>query len=132
MHFEACCCCYVASVVSNSVRPHRRQPTRLHRPLDSPGKNTGVGCRFLLQCMKVKSEVKSLSCVRLLAIPWTAAYQAPLSMVFSRQEYWSGLPLPSLIYHQPNLLEVNVPTAHDQLDRSQLPKGSLQNDGLTC
>ena len=35
---------------------HRRQPTRLPRPWDSPGKNTGVGCRFLLQCMKVKSE----------------------------------------------------------------------------
>ena len=46
----------VASVVSDSVRPHRRQPTRLHRPWDSPGKNTGVGCHFLLQCMKVKSE----------------------------------------------------------------------------
>ena len=42
--------------MSDSVRPHRRQPTRLHRPWDSPGKNTGVGCRFLLQCMKVKSE----------------------------------------------------------------------------
>ena len=45
--------------------------------------------------MKVK--VKSLSCVRLLATPWTAAYQAPLSMGFSKQEYWSGVPLPSLV-----------------------------------
>ena len=42
--------------MSNSVRPHRRQPTRLPRPWDSPGKNTGVGCHFLLQCMKVKTE----------------------------------------------------------------------------
>ena len=42
--------------MSNSVRPHRRQPTRLPCPWDSPGKNTGVGCHFLLQCMKVKSE----------------------------------------------------------------------------
>ena len=42
--------------MSDSVRPHRRQPTRLRRPWDSPGKNTGVGCHFLLQCMKVKSE----------------------------------------------------------------------------
>ena len=42
--------------MSNSVRPHRRQPTRLPRPWDSPGKNTGVGCHFLLQCMKVKSD----------------------------------------------------------------------------
>ena len=44
------------SVVSDSVRPHRWQPTRLPRPWDSPGKNAGVGCHFLLQCMKVKSE----------------------------------------------------------------------------
>ena len=44
--------------------------------------------------MKVK--VKSLSRVRLLATPWTAAYQAPPSMGFSRKEYWSGVPLPSL------------------------------------
>ena len=51
-----CCCCSVASVVSNSVRPHRRQPTRLRHPWDSPGKNTGVGCHFLLQCRKVRSE----------------------------------------------------------------------------
>ena len=45
--------------MSDSVRPHRRQPTRLPRLWDSPGKNTGVGCHFLLQCMKVKikSEV---------------------------------------------------------------------------
>ena len=40
----------------NSVQPHRCQPTRLPHPWDSPGKNTGVGCHFLLQCMKVKSE----------------------------------------------------------------------------
>ena len=42
--------------MSDSVRPHRRQPTRLPSPWDSPGKNPGVGCHFLLQCMKVKSE----------------------------------------------------------------------------
>ena len=51
-----CCCCCIASVVSDSVRPHRRQPTRLLCPWDSPGKNTGMTCHFLLQCMKVKSE----------------------------------------------------------------------------
>ena len=48
-----------------TLRPHRRQPTRLPRPWDSPGKNTGVGSHFLLQCMKVKS----LSRVRLCATP---------------------------------------------------------------
>ena len=42
--------------MSDSVRPHRQQPTRLPRPWDSPGNNTGVGCHFLLQLMKVKSE----------------------------------------------------------------------------
>ena len=63
-------------------------PHRLPCRWDSPGKNTGVGCHFLLQCMKVKSE-SEVSRVRLLAIPWTAAYQAPPSMGFSRQEYWS-------------------------------------------
>ena len=42
--------------MSDSVRPQRRQPTRLPSPWDSPGKNTGVGCHFLLQCRKVKNE----------------------------------------------------------------------------
>ena len=196
--------------MSDSVRPHRRQPTRLRRPWDSPGKTTGVGCHFFLQYMKRcstslvirkckskpqwditshwlewpsskrlqtinagegaekrehswavggnvnwyshygkwfasaaaakslqscptlcdsidgsppgstvpgilqartlewvaisfsnawkwKVKVKSLSCIQLLAIPWTAAYQAPPSVGFSRQEYWSGVPLPSLM-----------------------------------
>ena len=81
--------------MSDSVRPHRRQPTRLPCPWDSPGKITEVGCHFLLQCMKVKSESEfALSCLTL-SDPMTAAYQAPLPMGFSRQEYWSGLPLPS-------------------------------------
>ena len=70
------------SVMSDSVRPHRRQPTRLHRPWDSPGKNTGLGCHFLLQCMKVKSESE-------------AARWCP-TLGFSRHEYWCGVPLPSL------------------------------------
>ena len=48
------------------MRPHRRQPTRLRRPWDFPGKNTGVGCHFLLQCMKVKSESEvAQSCLTL-------------------------------------------------------------------
>ena len=80
-----------------TVRPRRWQPTRLPHPWDSPGKNNGVGCHFLLQCMKVESEsVVAQSCLTL-ATPWTAAHQALLSMGFSRQEYWSGVPLPSLV-----------------------------------
>ena len=55
---EGCTCCCIASVVSDSVRPHRRQPTRLPHPWDSPGKNTGVGSHFLLQSMRVKSEIE--------------------------------------------------------------------------
>ena len=52
--------------MSDSVQPHRGQPTRLPHPWDSPGKNTGVGCHFLLQCMKVKSESEfAQSCLTL-------------------------------------------------------------------
>ena len=61
-----CCCCCIDSVVCDSMQPHRRQPTRLPCPWDSPGKNTGVGCHFLLQCMKVKSESEvAQSCLTL-------------------------------------------------------------------
>ena len=88
------------------MQPHRRQSTRLPHPWDSPGKNTGAGCHFLLQCMKVKSEsevtqscptlsdpmdcshqfssVQSLSRVRLLVTPCITARQASLSITSSR------------------------------------------------
>ena len=50
----SCCCCSVASVLSDSMRPHRRQPTRLCRPWDSPGKSTGVGChRHISYCIAI-------------------------------------------------------------------------------
>ena len=123
--------------MSNSVRrPHRRQPSRLPRPWHSPGKNTGVGCHFLLQCMKVKSESESefaQSCPTLsdpmdCSLPGSSVHRIfqarvlewgaiafsvsclvmsnsllphrpqptrPLSMGFSSQEHWSGLPFPS-------------------------------------
>ena len=55
---------------------------------------------------KWKVKVKSLSRVRLLATPWTTAYQAPPSMGFSRQEYWSWVPLPSLMCHYSQLLKL--------------------------
>ena len=69
-------------------------------PGDSPGKNTGVGCHFLLQCMKVKSESEVTQSCPTLATPRTAAHQAPPSMGFSRQKHWSGVPLPSPLSHQ--------------------------------
>ena len=75
--------------------PHRWQPTRSPVPGILQARTLeGVAISFSNTWMW-KVKVKSLSCVRLLVTPWTAAYQAPLSMGFSRQEYWSGLPLPS-------------------------------------
>ena len=68
------------------------RPGWLRHPWDSPGKNTGVGCHFLLQCRKVKSESEvAQSC-----LTSSDAYQAPPSMGFARQEYRSGVLLPSL------------------------------------
>ena len=101
-----CCCCCVASVMSDSVRPHRRQPTRLPRPQDSPGKNTGVGCHFLLQCMKVKSESEvSQSSLTLSDLHGSYSPGAPIfkfphpvissSLFFSFKELSSPLPTPS-------------------------------------
>ena len=82
--------------MSDSVRPHRRQPTRLPHPWDSPGKNTGVGCHFLLQCRRVKNESEVAQSCPTLSDPMDCvAHQAPPSMGFSGQEYWSGVPLPS-------------------------------------
>ena len=65
------------------------------RPWDSPGKNMEWVAISFPKAWKWKVKVKSLSSLRLLATPWIAAYQAPPSMGFARQEYWSGLPLPS-------------------------------------
>ena len=79
------------------MRPHRWQPTRLPRPWDSPGKNTGVGCHFLLQCMKVKSESEVAQSCPTLSDPMDCSLLGSSSMGFSRQEYRSGVPLPSLV-----------------------------------
>ena len=66
-------------------------------PFEPPGKTHLMGTADLLEktLMLGKVKVKSPSHVRLFATPWTVAYQGPLSMGFSRQEYWSGLPFPS-------------------------------------
>jgi len=91
--------------------------TQVPLSMDSPGRNTGVGCHFLLQGIFLtqglnphppalaggfftteppgKPRCCVLSCLRLSVTPWTEAHQGPLSMEFSRQEYWSGLPFPS-------------------------------------
>ena len=90
--------------MSDSVRPHRRQPTRLPRPWDFPGKNTGVGCHFLLQCMKVKSESEvAQSCPTLsmdCSLPGSSVHgilQARLLsiLLFQFYKWWLGnLPWP--------------------------------------
>ena len=77
--------------MSDSVRPHRQQPTRLPHPWDSPGKSTGVDCHFLLQCMKVKSESEASQSCPTLSDPMDVTHQAPPSMGFSRQE-WVAMP----------------------------------------
>ena len=92
---SSCCCCRFSRVqlcATPQTAAHHAP-----RPWDSPGKNTGVGCHFLLQCMKMKSESEVVQLCPTLATPWAAAYQAPPSMGFSRQKYWSGVPLPSPI-----------------------------------
>ena len=81
--------------MSDSVRPQRRQPIRHPRPWNSPGKNTGVGFHFLLQCMKVKSESEvTQSCLTFRA-PMDCSLPGSSVHGISRQEYWSGVPSPS-------------------------------------
>ena len=67
---------------------------RLPRPWDSPGKNTGVGCHFLLQCRKVKSESEVAQSCLTLSDPMDCSSPGSSVHGFSRQEYWSGVPLP--------------------------------------
>ena len=84
---------------------------------------------FFSNAWKWKVKVKSLSHVRLFSTPWTAAYQAPPSMGFSRQEYWSGLPLPSPVFlmnhhflrEKPRFIDPSLPsTSHRSLVHSRL------------
>ena len=82
--------------MSDSVWPHRWQPTRLPVPGILQARALEWVAISFSNASKWKVKVKMLSCVQLLATPWTAAYEAPQSMGFSRQEYWSELPLPSL------------------------------------
>ena len=67
----------------------------LLRRWDSPGKNTAVGCHFLLQEIFLTKDRTHISCIAGGFFTTEAAHQAPLSMVFSRQEHWSGVPFPS-------------------------------------
>ena len=86
------------SVVSDSVRPHRRQPTRLPCPWDPPGKNTGMGCHFLLRCMKVKSESEVAQSCPTLSNPMDCSPPgSSIHGIFqARVLEWVPLPSPSI------------------------------------
>ena len=81
--------------MSDSVRPHRRQPTRLPHPWDSPGRNTGVGCHFLLQCMKVKSKSEVAQSCLTLSDPMDCSLPGSSVDGIFQAKYWSGVPSPS-------------------------------------
>ena len=86
------------------VEPDMEQPTR---------SKSGKECDKAVYCHPayltyMQSSVQLLSCVQLFGTPWTAAYQAPLSMEFSRQEYWNGVPLPSPYYTTLYVISIHV------------------------
>ena len=96
--------------MSNSVQPHRRQPTRLPLPGILQARTLEWVAISFSNAWKWKVKVKSLRHVQLLVTPWTAAYQAPPSMGVSRQEYWSGVPLPSPLLHYNSPKSLLTPT----------------------
>ena len=81
--------------MSDSVRPHRWQPTRLPRPWDSPGKNTGVGCHFLLQCMKVKNESEVAQAYPTLSDPMVCSLPGSSIHGIFQARVLEWVPLPS-------------------------------------
>ena len=112
----------------DSVRPHRWQPTRLPRPWDSPGKNTGVGCHFLLQCMKVKSESEVAQPCPTLSDPTDCSQQAAPSMRFARQEYWNGNSLlAQMVKNMPAMQETQVQSQgwEDPLEKEMATHSSI-------
>ena len=104
--FPCCCCCCIASVVSDSVRPHRRQPTRPRSHWGSLGKNTGVGCHFLLQCMKVKSESEVAQSCLTLSDPMDCSLPgSSIHGIFPARELEWGAIMFSLVMPKPRYSE---------------------------
>ena len=101
-----CCCGEVVSVVSDSVRPIDSSPPGSPIPGILQARTLEWVAICFSNAWKWKVEVKSLSLVRLLATPWTAANQALPSVGFSRQEYWSGVPLPSPVLYSRSLFVI--------------------------
>ena len=119
--------------MSDSVRPHRWQPTRLPRPWDSPGKNTGVGCHFLLQCMKVKSESEVAQSCPTLNNPMDCSLPGSSVHGISRQEYWSGVPLPSPLPHLYVVGNISIPILQRKLrhqEDNELPNACVKISNL--
>ena len=116
--------------MSDSVRPHRRQPTRIPVPGILQARTLEWVAISFSNAWKWKVKVKSLSRVQLLATPWIVAYQAPPSMGFSSQEYWSGVPLPSLY----NMLQsVKLNPCRMYLDREhKILHGLLLRQWMFC
>ena len=107
--------------MSDSVQPHRRQPTRLPRPWDSPGKNTGVGCHVPLQCMEVKSESEVAQSCPTLSDPMD--YSLPGSSIHgifqARVLGWSAIAFPKLsLSVQFSSVTQSCPTLWDPMNRS--------------
>ena len=84
--------------VSDSVQPHRQQPTRLPSPWDSPGKNSGVGCHFLLQCVKVKSESEVAQSCLTVSNPMDCSLPGSSVHGIFQARYWSGVPYSNICF----------------------------------
>ena len=100
--------------MSDSVRPHRQQPTRLPCPWDSPGKNTGVGCHFFLQCMKVTSEREVAQSCPTLSNPMDCSLPGScIQGIFqARVLEWGAIAFPQqLIWQAPNYPFPFIPVA---------------------
>ena len=89
--------------MSDSLQPHRRQPIRLLRPWDSPGKNTGVGCHFLLQCMKVGSEKEVAQSCPTLSDPTDCSPPGPSvrGSCQARVLEWGAIAFSGLVLYRP-------------------------------
>ena len=114
--------------MSESVQPHRQQPTRLRHPWDSPGKNTGVGCHFLLQCMKVKSESQvtqscpTLSDTMACRNTWSNRQIWPWNTEWSRAKTNRVLPRKCTGHSKHPLATTQEKTLHMDITRWSTPK----------
>ena len=112
--------------MSDSVRPHRWQPNRLPCPWDSPGKNTGVGCHFLLQCMKVQIESEVAQSCPTLSDPMDCSLPgSPVHGILYARD-WSGVPFCASTWNLPSLAIWSAPLLlwdHSVMSDSSLPHG---------